>query len=64
MERFSSVDADTMTYSISATATVDSSGAYQQNNQAEPRTLQFSFVEEDGEWRIAASQATRLPATT
>lgn len=54
-EELSTVDADTMEYSISAAAAVDETGAYRQNNNPVPLSLQFEFVEEGGEWRISAA---------
>ncbi len=52
-ERFVAIDDDTMEYALNATATVDATGAYRQNDAPVPQMLRFDFVQEDGEWRIA-----------
>jgi hypothetical protein len=46
------VDGSTLTYSFDTVATVDGTGSYSQNSQS--FTLTFSFVKEDGQWRISA----------
>lgn len=47
------IDATTMEYSFSAAAVVNQDGAYSQSSQSV--SLQYSFVREDGEWRISAA---------
>ncbi|MBG6106789.1 LpqB family beta-propeller domain-containing protein [Frigoribacterium sp. CG_9.8] len=47
------VDGSTLTYSFDTVATVDGTGSYSQNSQS--FTLTFSFVKEDGQWRISAA---------
>jgi hypothetical protein len=47
------VDDSTLAYSFATVATVDSLGAYTQNNQS--FTLPFAFVREGGQWRISAA---------
>ncbi|WP_165067407.1 GerMN domain-containing protein [Marisediminicola senii] len=55
-ERLSPVDDDTIAYSVNASATVNSSGAYRQNADPVPVTLPFDFVLEDDQWRISAAE--------
>lgn len=55
-ERFVSLDPDTMSYSISASATVDANGGFVENNDPVPMTLQFGFVKEGNQWRISQAQ--------
>lgn len=52
-ERFPTVDTDTLAYSISAIATIDATGALRQNSAPVNQTLEFDFVQENGEWRIS-----------
>ncbi|ROP64360.1 GerMN domain-containing protein [Curtobacterium sp. PhB115] len=42
-----------LTYTMTASATVDSEGEYTQAVRPTSSTLTFQFVQEDGEWRIA-----------
>jgi hypothetical protein len=51
--RISELDATHLDYSFDTIATVDSSGAYSQTSQS--FTLPFSFVRENGQWRISAA---------
>ncbi len=46
--------ADALDYTITTTASVDASGRYTEQTPA-TQTLQFSFTEENGEWRIGAA---------
>lgn len=51
-DRYVATAADSMTYSFTATATVDQSGAYTEADQTNSISLDYVFVEVDGEWRI------------
>lgn len=51
--QITTIDPTTLSYSFDSLATVDSTGAYSQNNQS--FTLPFSFVREAGQWRISAA---------
>lgn len=58
------VDATTMEYSFTAKAQLDEFGAYSAGAPA-TQTLQFQFVQEDGQWRISqAPPGIVLPEST
>ncbi|WP_042723748.1 hypothetical protein, partial [Curtobacterium sp. B18] len=42
-----------LTYTLTASATVDADGEYTQAVRPTSSTLTFQFTREDGEWRIA-----------
>lgn len=51
-ETFRTVDSDTLEYSFMTRAGLDEHGSYTAN-PLETQTLSYSFVQEDGEWRIS-----------
>ena len=53
--RLSQVDTSAMEYSFTASATVDAFGVYTDGSQ--PTSLQFSFVKQQGQWRINSAPA-------
>ncbi|MBC7725722.1 MAG: GerMN domain-containing protein [Burkholderiaceae bacterium] len=54
-QRYVTVDETSMEYSVNAAATVDSVGQFRQANAPAPLTMHFSFVMEDGQWRISSA---------
>lgn len=46
-------EGDTITYSFSSRAVVNSLGQYQEQSETSAQTLTFSFAQEKGEWRIS-----------
>jgi hypothetical protein len=46
---------DTISYSFTSVATIDSSGSYREATQA--ATMQFTFTKQRGEWRISSAPA-------
>jgi hypothetical protein len=50
------IDADTVTYSFSSHASVNELGQYQEERDLASQSLEFSLVQEDGEWRISQAK--------
>lgn len=45
---------DSLTYTVTATASVDADGRYSERTPA-PQTLEYAFTQQDGEWRISSA---------
>ncbi|CAN5400271.1 MtrAB system accessory lipoprotein LpqB [soil metagenome] len=45
---------DSLTYTVTATASVDADGRYSERTPA-PQTLEYTFIQQDGEWRISGA---------
>lgn len=61
--RYTPVDGNTIDYSFTTNAIVDSTGTYKPSNS--PSTLEFSFTKQNGQWRISeAPNGIVLPDAT